>query len=212
MNPIKLMIVEDQEIIRKSLGIVLNLNSDIDVVAMAENGAVGVELARQLEPDIILMDVQMPVMGGLEATESIKKSLPHLKIIMLTTFQDTDIVSRALHAGAEGYILKAIDPVDLASAIRLVHRGGTMISQEAAKALFNRMSVTAASKESEYGLTEREVQVLKCISDGLSNKDISAKLFLSEGTVKNYISNIYSKLNVQNRAMALKKVSEEGIV
>jgi len=212
MNPMKLMIVEDQEIIRKSLGIVLNLNSDMDVVALAENGAVGVELARELQPDIILMDVQMPVMGGVEAAERIKKALPHVKIIMLTTFQDEDVVSRALHAGAEGYILKAIDPVDLAAAIRLVYRGGTMISQEAAKALFQNMPGGAAPKESEYGLTEREAQVLKCISDGLSNRDISAKLFLSEGTVKNYISNIYSKLNVHNRATAMKKASEEGLI
>jgi len=213
MQEIKIMIVEDQEIIRKSLGIVLNLNADINVVGTAENGAVAVEMAAQLLPDVILMDVQMPVMDGVEATERIKKSYPDVKVIMLTTFQDADVVSGALHAGAEGYILKAIDPMDLAAALRLVHRGETMISQEVAKALFTRSSATAGTsvKESDYGLTDRETQVLKCISDGLANRDIAEKLFLSEGTVKNYISNIYSKLNVQNRASAMKKATEEKL-
>ena len=213
MQEIKIMIVEDQEIIRKSLGIVLNLNADINVVGTAENGAVAVEMAAQLLPDVILMDVQMPVMDGVEATERIKKSYPDVKVIMLTTFQDADVVSGALHAGAEGYILKAIDPMDLAAALRLVHRGETMISQEVAKALFTRSSATAGAfvKESDYGLTDRETQVLKCISDGLANRDIAEKLFLSEGTVKNYISNIYSKLNVQNRASAMKKATEEKL-
>lgn len=213
MQEIKIMIVEDQEIIRKSLGIVLNLNADINVVGTAENGAVAVEMAAQLLPDVILMDVQMPVMDGVEATERIKKSYPDVKVIMLTTFQDADVVSGALHAGAEGYILKAIDPMDLAAALRLVHRGETMISQEVAKALFTRSSTTTGAfvKESDYGLTDRETQVLKCISDGLANRDIAERLFLSEGTVKNYISNIYSKLNVQNRASAMKKATEEKL-
>lgn len=211
MKKIKVMIVEDQEIIRKSLSIVLNLHDDIDVIGTAENGAVAVEIAQRLQPDILLMDVQMPIMDGVEATERIKRRLPQAKVIMLTTFQDTEVVTGALHAGAEGYILKAIDPEDLASAIRLVHRGETMISREVAKALFARSLLASHTKESEYGLTDRETQVLKCISDGLANRDIAEKLFLSEGTVKNYISNIYSKLNVHNRASAMRKASEEGL-
>jgi len=212
MPNIKVMIVEDQEIIRKSLGIVLNLNEDIDIVGTAQNGAEAVELTPQLQPQIILMDVQMPVMGGVEATEKIKRAYPDIKIIMLTTFQDEETVIGALNAGAEGYILKAIDPADLAAAIRLVNRGETMISQDVAKTLFTRtISRPAASKESDYGLTERETQVLKCIAEGLSNRDISSKLFLSEGTVKNYISNIYSKLNVHNRATVMKKAIDEKL-
>jgi len=212
MPNIKVMIVEDQEIIRKSLGIVLNLNEDIDIVGTAQNGAEAVELTPQLQPQIILMDVQMPVMGGVEATEKIKRAYTDIKIIMLTTFQDEETVIGALNAGAEGYILKAIDPADLAAAIRLVNRGETMISQDVAKTLFARtISRPAASKESDYGLTERETQVLKCIAEGLSNRDISSKLFLSEGTVKNYISNIYSKLNVHNRATVMKKAIDEKL-
>lgn len=209
---IKVMIVEDQEIVRKSLSIVLNLTEDIEVVGTAATGKEAVELGGKLQPSILLMDIHMPVMDGVEATKRIKQAYPTIKIIMLTTFQDLEIVSDALHAGAEGYILKAIDPMDLASAIRLVHRGGTMISQEVAKALFARsLSRTNGPKESEYGLTEREQQVLRCISNGLSNRNIADKLFLSEGTVKNYISSIYSKLNVHNRASAMKKASDLGL-
>ena len=208
---IRVVIAEDQEMISKSLSIVLNMSGDIEVAGIAVNGAEAVELAQRLRPDLILMDIQMPVMDGVEAARRIKQTHPDMKIIMLTTFQDTELVSNALHAGAEGYILKAIDPADLASAIRLVHRGGTMISQEVAKALFARTKLEPAVKSSEYGLTDREIQVLQCISDGLSNRHIAEKLFLSEGTVKNYISSIYSKLNVHNRASALKKVTEEGL-
>ncbi|MCI3921193.1 response regulator transcription factor [Paenibacillus sp. TRM 82003] len=211
MKGIKIVIAEDQEIIRKSLSIVLNLTADIEVVGLAANGAEAIQEADRARPDIILMDIQMPLMDGVGATERIKRAYPEMKIIILTTFQDAQIVSDALHAGAEGYILKAIDPLDLAAAIRLVHRGEMMISQEVAKALFARPKEGVPLRESEYGLTERESQVLKCISDGLTNRSIAEKLFLSEGTVKNYISSIYSKLNVHNRASALKRASEEGL-
>ncbi|CAM3925918.1 response regulator transcription factor [Cohnella lubricantis] len=211
MKEITVLIAEDQDIIRKSLGIVLNLHPDLEVVGTASNGAEAVEMTNRLQPKIILMDIQMPVMDGVEATRQIKKIRPDSKVIMLTTFQDTEMVAGALHAGAEGYILKAIDPADLAAAIRLVSRGETMISQEVARSLFARSLSGPVAKDSEYGLTERELQVLKCISDGLANRDIADKLYLSEGTVKNYISNIYSKLNVHNRASALKKASEEGL-
>lgn len=214
---IQIVIAEDQEIIRKSLAIVLNLDPDLEVVGTAADGAEAVELVRQWQPDIVLMDIHMPVMDGVEATERIKAAHENVRVIMLTTFQDVQFVNGALHAGAEGYILKAIDPSDLAAAIRLVHRGGTMISQEVAKALFARRSVEAPGKAADvpsasaYALTEREIQVLTCISHGLANREIAERLYLSEGTVKNYISSIYSKLNVHNRASAMKKASEEGL-
>ncbi|MNI31741.1 Transcriptional regulatory protein DevR (DosR) [compost metagenome] len=147
----------------------------------------------------------------MEATVAIKAKWPEVKVIILTTFQDVQYVVGALNGGAEGYILKAIDPMDLAAAIRLVHRGETMITQEVAKALFARSLGSANLKESEYGLTERELQVLKYISDGMANRSIAERMYLSEGTVKNFISNIYSKLNVHNRASAMKKASDEGL-
>ncbi|KWX73294.1 response regulator receiver protein [Paenibacillus riograndensis] len=211
MKEIRVLIAEDQEIIRKSLRIVLGLAPDIEIVGTAENGKDAVNQVNALKPNLVLMDIHMPVMDGVEATVAIKAKWPEVKVIILTTFQDVQYVVGALNGGAEGYILKAIDPMDLAAAIRLVHRGETMITQEVAKALFARSLGSANLKESEYGLTERELQVLKYISDGMANRSIAERMYLSEGTVKNFISNIYSKLNVHNRASAMKKASDEGL-
>ncbi len=218
MRRIQVLIAEDQDLIRKSLGIVLGMDPDLEIAGMAENGKKAVELAEELRPEIVLMDIHMPVMDGVEATTIIKQRWPDVKVIMLTTFQEVEYVVSALNAGAEGYILKAIDPSDLAGAIRLVHRGETMITQEVAKALFSRtmaergkVSAPERSRVSEYGLTDRELQVLQYISEGLANRSIAERMYLSEGTVKNYISSIYSKLNVHNRAAAMRKASEEGL-
>lgn len=211
MNKIRILIAEDQKIIRKSLGIVLGLAPDIEVAGMAENGQEAVEQLEALMPDLVLMDIHMPVMDGVEATGVIKSRWPGVKIIILTTFQDVQYVVGALNAGAEGYILKAIDPMDLAAAVRLVHRGEMMITQEIAKAVFTRSWGSANPKTAEYGLTERELQVLKYISEGMANRSIAERMYLSEGTVKNFVSSIYSKLNVHNRASATKKASEEGL-
>ncbi|WP_123042399.1 response regulator transcription factor [Cohnella candidum] len=218
MERIRVLIAEDQELIRKSLGIVLGMAEGIEIAGMAENGKAAVDKAGELQPDLVLMDIHMPVMDGVEATAEIKRRWPDVKVIMLTTFQEVEYVVSALNAGAEGYILKAIDPTDLAGAIRLVHRGETMITREVAKALFSRTMnerdrhpVPEKTKDSEYGLTDRELQVLQYISEGLANRSIAERMFLSEGTVKNYISSIYSKLNVHNRASAMRKASEEGL-
>lgn len=213
---INVLIVEDQDLIRKSLAIVLNMAEDLHVVGAAENGSKAIELVEALRPDVVLMDIHMPVMDGVEATEQIKRRWPSVKVVMLTTFQEVEYVSAALHAGAEGYILKAIDPMDLASAIRLVNRGEMMITQEAARALFaqphaGNRTEKAQGKGEEFGLTDRELQVLQYISDGLANRLIAERMYLSEGTVKNYVSSIYSKLNVHNRASAMRKASEKGL-
>ncbi|MDF2717084.1 MAG: DNA-binding response regulator [Paenibacillus sp.] len=208
---IRVLIAEDMDIVRKSLGIVLGLSPDIEVVGGAENGRDAVDLINLVKPDVVLMDIHMPVMDGVTATERIKQEWSEIKVIVLTTFQDVQYVAGALNAGAEGYILKAIDPQDLAAAIRLVHRGETMISREAAKALFARPLDAAGLKSTEYGLTDRELQVLRYISDGLANRNIADRMYLSEGTVKNIVSSIYSKLHVRNRASAIKKASDERL-
>ncbi|WP_256865378.1 response regulator transcription factor [Paenibacillus sp. 32352] len=212
MKDIRVLIADDQEIIRKSLKIVLGSAADIKVVATAADGKEAVDQVNRLQPDLVLMDIHMPIMDGVEATAIIKARWSEVKVLVLTTFQDVCYVVGALNAGAEGYILKAIHPLDLAAAIRLVYRGETMITQEVAKSLFARSLSTANPKESPYGLTERELQVLKYISDGIANRAISDRIGLSEGTVKNYISNIYSKLNVHNRKSAMKKASDERLV
>jgi len=216
MDTIKLMIVEDQELIRSSLSIVLSIEEDIDVIGLAENGEQAVAMCGDNKPDLILMDINMPVMNGIEATKRIKVAYSDVKIIVLTTFQEMDFVIEAMQAGAEGYLLKAIDTKDLVAGIRVVANGGTLITQEVAKALFTEHVQKAAAiqknKDDMILLSKRELEVLRCIADGLDNQSIADRLFLSIGTVKNYISNLYTKLNVANRLEAVRKAKQEDLI
>lgn len=208
MGKIKVALVEDQLLILNSLKMILNMKDDIEVVGTALNGQEAILIAEDTKPELVLMDIHMPVMDGIQATRILKEKSPDLKIIMLTTLQTRDSALDALNAGADGYILKAIDPDDLAAAIRLVSRGETMISQEVARMLFSQpMPEPSIEQETNEfdSLTQREMEILKCISQGLTNSNIAEKLFLSEGTVRNYISSIYSKLQVSNRIDAIKK-------
>ncbi|MBP1995015.1 response regulator transcription factor [Paenibacillus eucommiae] len=234
LEEIKLLLVDDQDLIRESLHIVLDMDPEIKVVGLAENGRVALELCETQQPHVVLMDIHMPIMDGVEATREIKSRWPHIRVIILTTFQEINYVVDALGAGAEGYLLKAIHPKDLAAGIKWVSRGGTLIPQDIAKMLVEQLRGDAAKnataiadngpaskpksspasdtgRSEAYGLSDREQQVLQSISDGLSNKEIAEKLFLSEGTVKNYISNIYSKLDVRDRVQASKKAHDEGM-
>ena len=217
MNEIRLLIAEDQELIRSSLQIVLDLEEDLVVIGTVENGKQAVDFCEKVKPDIVLMDINMPEMDGIEATKQIKHQCPNVKIIVLTTFQEMDYVVGALQAGAEGYLLKAIDTKDLAAGIRVVARGGNLITQEVAKALFSDyIQHTGSTEEKEtndrYKLSKRELEVLKCLADGLSNQFIAEKLYLSLGTVKNYISNLYAKLEVANRTEAILKAQKERLI
>jgi DNA-binding NarL/FixJ family response regulator len=213
---IKVLIVDDQELIRASLSIVLGGETDFEIV-VAEHGQMAIELTKQLSPDVVLMDIHMPLMNGVEATAQIKKEFPQVKVMILTTFEELDYVRDALAAGAEGYLLKAIHPKDLAAGIRLVHHGGTLITQEIAKQLITQWinpvePVKEVRKNNNFRLTEREIEVLEELSNGSTNREIARKLYLTEGTVKNYISNIYSKLEVTGRHKAVFKAKEEGII
>lgn len=223
MKDIRLLLVDDQDLIRESLHIVLDMDPQIQVIGMAENGQVAIELCERDQPNTVLMDIHMPVMDGVEATRRIKEQWPEIRVIILTTFQEVDYVVQALDAGAEGYLLKAIHPKELASGIKWVHGGGTLIPQDIARMLVSEIkgadhhglsssSPAPEEKPLTYGLSDRELQVLQCISDGLNNREIAEKLYLSEGTVKNYISNIYSKLDVRDRMQASKKANDEGIL
>lgn len=221
---IKLLLVDDQDLIRESLHIVLDMDPDIEVVGMAENGRAALERIETVRPNVVLMDVRMPEMDGVRATRELKTRWPDIRVIILTTFQEIDYVVEALGAGAEGYLLKAIHPKELAEGIKWVHRGGTLIPQDIAKMLVSRLQSSGSADPSceaddrgrdtagSYGLSDRELQVLQCVSDGLSNREIAEKLYLSEGTVKNYISSIYSKMDVRDRVQAARKAHDEGIV
>jgi DNA-binding NarL/FixJ family response regulator len=228
-NNIRLLLVDDQDLIRESLHIVLDMDPEISVAGLAENGRIALEQCEALSPDLVLMDIHMPEMDGVEATRAIKERWPEIRVVILTTFQEINYVVDALSAGAEGYLLKAIHPKDLASGIKWVHGGGTLIPQDIAKMLVTQLQSGGSpagsaadspagggpagnAKPERYGLSERELQVLNCISDGLNNREIAEKLFLSEGTVKNYISGIYSKMDVRDRIQAARKAHDEGMV
>ncbi|RED32316.1 response regulator transcription factor [Paenibacillus sp. VMFN-D1] len=212
MEKIKVLLADDQELILESLHIVLSMEPDLEIVGLARNGEEAIKGCEQLMPDMVLMDVNMPVMDGVAATALIKERMPATKIIMLTSYKEVEYVLAALSHGAEGYLLKAIHPKDLAAGIRVVQAGGTLISQEMASKMIKNMNSATAAKHNEFGLTAREIEVLHKLAAGLRNQEIAEALFLSEGTVKNYISTIYSKLNVKGRREAARKARESGMM
>ncbi|MGF9696656.1 response regulator transcription factor [Paenibacillus sp. MABNR03] len=212
MGKIRVLLADDQELILESLHIVLSMEDDIEIVGLAKNGEEAVQGCYQFQPDMVLMDINMPVMNGVEATALIKERMPIIKVMMLTSYQEVEYVMAALSHGAEGYLLKAIHPRDLAAGIRVVHAGGTLISQEMASKMIKRMNTGSAIKNNEYGLSSREIEILQKLASGMRNQDIAEALFLSEGTIKNYISTIYSKLNVKGRQEAARKARESGIM
>ncbi|MFE8700820.1 response regulator [Cytobacillus sp. FJAT-54145] len=215
---IKIIIADDQDLIRGSLRIVLRQEEDIEVVGVAGNGKEVIDMCKDLQPNVILMDINMPVMNGIEATGYIKEHFPDIQIIILTTFHDMDYVKDALKAGASGYLLKAMEPEDLASNIRLVHKGETLLPQEIAKIMVAEWAGGAPSpkndtgKNANYGLTDRELDVLRLIVKGKNNREIAQSLYLAEGTVKNHISRIYSKLEVTDRVDVILRVQEENLL
>jgi len=217
---IKVLIADDQELIRGSLRIVLRGENDIEVVGLAANGIEAIELCQQHEPDVILMDIHMPELDGVGATKHIVQHHPTTRVVMLTTFHDMDYVREALSAGAVGYLLKAMQPEDLAASIRLVNNGETLIPQEIAKVMVAEWTGSGAAakpkkekkKRAHYGLTERELDVLRLLVTGKDNREIARDLYLTEGTVKNYISTIYSKLEVADRVQAILKAQDENLL
>mgnify|MGYP005828975301 CR=1 FL=1 len=203
---IKVMIADDQELIRESLGIVLGANPDMEVVGMAADGRQVLEMIPQEKPDVILMDIRMPGMDGVECTRQVKEKYPDIFVIVLTTFDDDEYVYGALKYGASGYLLKGISMKELAEAIRTVISGRAMINPEITDKvvkLFNQMARSnyaiqvdeAQTKE----LTKTEWKVIQKIGCGFSNKEVASDLCLSEGTVRNYLSSILAKLDLRDR-------------
>jgi DNA-binding NarL/FixJ family response regulator len=200
------MIAEDQELIRQSLEIMLSGKSDLEIVGTAGNGREVVELAFKLLPDVILMDIRMPELDGVRCIEIIKTKFPQIKIIVLTTFDDDEYVFNALKNGASGYLLKGISLSELIDAIKTVFKGGALINPNIASKVVRLFSQMAQAdyriKVEESALQElnaNERKIIQLIGIGLSNKEITDKLKLSEGTVRNYISCILSKLSLRDR-------------
>lgn len=196
----KVLIVDDDGLIRDSLKILLGLEPDIEIVGTASNGQQAFELCQKIRPDIVLMDIRMPIMDGVLGTKLIKEHFNYIKVIILTTFKDDEYIREAVKNGAEGYILKNQSSDSIVDSLRAVYRGNTVLDKEIADTLTSMIEDSLEKKNNiDYEFGNRELEVLKLISEGLSNKEIGAKLYLSEGTVRNYVTGLLNKLNLRDR-------------
>jgi NarL family two-component system response regulator LiaR len=207
-NKIRIMLVDDHAVVRSGLGAFLSVNPELELVGEAENGEQAVVRAGILKPDVILMDLMMPVMDGVAATAAIRKQNPGIQIIALTSFQEDELVQNALKAGAVGYLMKNVSARELAAAIRAAKDGKMTLSPEAAQAL---VRASQQAQETEV-LTEREREVLKLMVEGLNNAEIAERLVVSLSTVKYHISNILMKLGVDNRVAAVTMAIQKKMV
>ena len=207
---IKVFIADDHEMVRIGVSAYLNAQPDIEVIGEAENGAEAVEKALILRPDLILMDNVMPVMTGAEATAEILNKWPQAKVMMVTSFLDDDKVYPALEAGAVSYILKTSNAMQIANAIRKTMDGEMVLEPEVTTKVMSRMRSNAVAALHEQ-LTEREMEVLLCMARGLANQEIAEELFIALKTVKTHVSNILSKLDVQDRTQAVVYAFQNGL-
>ncbi|MER7843189.1 response regulator transcription factor [Kitasatospora sp. NPDC096077] len=221
MTPIRVVVADDQELVRAGFGMILDAQPDIEVVAEARDGAEAVEAVRAHTPDVLLLDVRMPVMDGLEAARRVCAEFPATKVIMLTTFDIDDYVFDALYAGASGFLLKDVRRDDLAHGVRMVASGEALLAPSVTRRLIGEFAarrpggreraVRPPSRLLEQ-LTVREQETLRLIARGLSNAEIAAELVVSEHTVKTHVSNVLSKLGLRDRVHAVVFAYEAGAV
>ena len=214
---IRVVVVDDQALVRGGFSLVLGHQSDIEVVAEAGNGLEAIEATQLHRPDVVLMDIRMPQMDGLEATSRILQQADWpLRVLILTTFDADEYVYKALRAGASGFVLKDIPPEDLIRAVRAVAEGGALLSPSITRRLIGRfttvLAVDTGLSEKLATLTDRERDVLAAVAGGLSNTEISATLFIGETTVKSHVSSILSKLSLRDRAQAVVFAYESGFI
>ncbi|MGC9089612.1 MAG: response regulator [Caldisericia bacterium] len=213
---IKILIADDQKLIREGLKVLLEMEEDFTVISEASNGKEAVDLYIKLRPDIVLMDIQMPIMNGVNAIKKIKEIDELSKIIILTTFDDYEYVFDGLKSGALGYILKDIPIEKLSDTIRTIFKGGALIEPSITKKILSEISKIEKAPKGDALLLEqlssREKEILSLIAKGYTNQEIADKLFLSVGTVKNYVTNILQKMEVKDRTEAVIKVKDRGII
>ena len=214
---IKVLLVDDQEMVRKGFRLLLETEDDMQIVGEAENGVEAISQIKKTNPDVVLMDIQMPVMDGLKATRQISDMKPDIstRVLILTTFEKDEYIFEALRSGASGFLLKNASPEDLIDAIRIVANGDALLAPSITRRIiseFAKISFPAKHKGKLEQLTEREVEVLQLLAKGSTNAEIAEVLFIGEATVKTHISNIFTKLDLRDRVQAVVFSYESGLV
>jgi DNA-binding NarL/FixJ family response regulator len=211
---IKILICDDQDMIREGLSLILSSNPELSVVGTAEDGARALEMIEQRQPDLVLMDLKMPVMDGVQATESIKRRFPAVKVLVLTTHSDDEWLFDAIRSGTNGYLLKDAPSEELFKAIRATMAGDTPVDPKMTRKLFDYVAYQThlPNAQAVNALNPRELEILRLIAHGLTNSAIAETVHLSEGTVRNYISNLFTKLDVTDRTQAALFALRYGIV
>jgi DNA-binding NarL/FixJ family response regulator len=218
MKRIRVLLVDDQGLFREALATLLGLHSQLEIVGEAGDGEAGVALAQTLRPDVVLMDLRMPGMSGVEATRRLRGLVPEARVLVLTTFEDDDEVLAAIEAGAAGYMLKASPAEKLVEAICTVMRGGSPLEPSVASKVMAELARLSRRQSEERcqrladPLSARELEVLRALCEGLSNKEIAGKLGLTEGTVKNHMTQVLSKLGVLDRTQAALRAHALGLL
>jgi DNA-binding NarL/FixJ family response regulator len=198
---IRLLLADDQDIFRQGLATMLSIEADLDIVGQATNGQEAIESAKQLQPNVILMDVQMPICNGVQATQIIHECYPWIRILVLTTFDDDEYILQSLQVGALGYLLKRTPAPEIAAAIRSVAQGYSQLGPTIATKAFSQLKTPYIDTVSS-SLSKREIEVLRLVGEGKNNIEIAKELFLSEGTVKNHVTQVLSKLEMRDRIAA----------
>jgi DNA-binding NarL/FixJ family response regulator len=211
-DTIRVAIADDQRLFANGLARIIDLQPDMEVVGEAHTGEEAVELSLREEPDVVLMDLSMPVMDGVSATRRLRDLLPSARVLVLTVHTDDAHVFQGIKAGAQGYILKDCTPEDLARAIRTVYAGDTIMAQDIAQKMLTTFEGIRAEADIAPNLTERELEVVKALAQGKSNKEIAQSLGISEKTVRNHASNIYKKLHIYDRTQAVIYAIRKGLV
>lgn len=212
MAPIRVLLVDDHRIVRQGISSLLELESDLTVVGEAASGARALELIEEKQPDIVLLDVKMPDMDGADVCREIHARYPNLPVIILTAYSGDEHVLRCIQAGARGYVLKDVDVVELVRTIRVVHSGQSVLDGKVIAAVMTELKRPAAARHRGLEFSQREIDIIHLVSQGLSNKEIADRLFLSTSAVKYHLRNIMDKLGVSTRAAVIYEATQHGLI
>ncbi len=210
---IRILIADDHRIVRQGLRLILETEPDFEVAGEASDGAQAVKLCQELKPDVVLMDLRMPNMDGLTAIERLRRDQPEIAVVILTTFNEDELMFRGLQAGARGYLLKDTERSTLFETLRAAARGETLLKPEIVARVLSRVAAPASTRSSDpAGLTDRELEVLRSVARGQRSKEIALQLGISERTVKAHLASIYGKLGVDSRAAAIAVAAQRGLL